>query len=124
MARILVADDEADVLEQLVDMLEYVGWQTGTAANGVEAVISALDESWDLVLMDIRMPKLDGINALRIIKHFHPNLPVVMFTGQAGQGDMLESARLGAFTCLTKPIDTDKLTQVIHQALSHSATLL
>ncbi len=124
MARILVVDDEADVLEQLADMLEYAGWQTGAAANGVEAVISALDESWDLVLMDIRMPKLDGINALRIIKHFQPELPVVMFTGQAGQGDMLESARLGAFTCLLKPIDSDKLTQVINQALSHSLTLL
>jgi DNA-binding NtrC family response regulator len=69
--------------------------------------------------MDIRMPRLDGINALRIIRRISPHLPVIMFTGQAGQGDMLESTRLGAFTCLVKPLAIDKFVQALEQALLH-----
>lgn len=69
--------------------------------------------------MDIRVPRLDGLNALRIIRRIAPRLPVVMFTGQAGQGDMLESTRLGAATSLLKPILIDKLETVLRYALSH-----
>ncbi len=118
MTRILVVDDEPDVVEHLADELEFAGWQTGSAYNGVEAVLKILDEEWSVVLMDIRMPKLDGINALKIIKRLKPDLPVVMFTGQAGQGDMFESTRLGAFTCLMKPASEKKLINVLNQALS------
>lgn len=117
MSRILVVDDEPDVVEYLVDDLELAGWQAGRAYDGVEAVLKVLDGGWDLVLMDIRMPKLDGINALRIIRRAAPDLPVVMFTGQAGRGDMAESTRLGAFTCLVKPITTDKLLNTLSQIL-------
>lgn len=66
--------------------------------------------------MDIRMPRLDGIGALRIIKRINPHLPVVTFTGQAGQGDMAESTRLGAYTCLLKPVKIEHLLQVIGTA--------
>ncbi len=120
MIRILVVDDEPDVVEYLSDLLENAGWQPVGAGNGVEAVLKVLDGACDIVLMDIRMPKLDGINALRIIKRINPALPVIMFTGQAGQGDMYESTRLGAFTCLMKPVTQEKLLQVTAQAMSYS----
>ncbi|HPH96537.1 MAG TPA: response regulator [Anaerolineaceae bacterium] len=116
--RILIVDDEPDVVEYLSARLSSKGFQTGGAADGVEAVIQVLRESWDVVLMDIRMPNLDGINALRIIRAARPNLPVVTFTGQAGQGDMAESVRLGAYTCLLKPVSMDKLLDTIKQATS------
>lgn len=76
-----------------------------------------LDGGFDALLMDIRMPRLDGLNALRIIRRVAPQLAVVMFTGQAGQGDMLESTRLGAATCLLKPIPIDKLESVLRHAV-------
>lgn len=117
MTRILIADDEPDVAESLADMLEDAGWHTSYVFNGVDAVISVLDNHWDLVLMDIRMPKLNGVNALQIIKHIKPDLPVIMFTGQAGQGDMAESTRIGAFTCLLKPVNNTKLLDTVQQAL-------
>jgi two-component system response regulator AtoC len=117
MKRILVVDDEPDVVEHLVEVLAHAGWQTGSAGDGVDAVISVLDNRWDLVLMDIRMPRLNGVDALRIMKRANPSLPVIMFTGQAGQGDMAESARLGAFTCLLKPVSTAKLLETVRQAL-------
>jgi CheY-like chemotaxis protein len=119
MTVILVVDDEPDVVEYLCDELEIAGYNTDKVYDGVEAVLRILDGGIDAVLMDIRMPKLDGINALRILRRVSPNLPVIMFTGQAGQGDMAASTRLGAFTCMLKPVITEKLLDVLKIVLSH-----
>lgn len=118
MTRILIIDDEPDLIEYVVDILEFAGWQVGSANNGVEGVLKVLDGDWNAVVMDVRMPKLDGINALRLIRRIAPDLPVLMLTGQAGQGDMYEATRLGAFTCLMKPISANKLLDVLRQALA------
>lgn len=115
MPRILVVDDERDVVENLIDELTFAGLQAEGAYDGVEAVLRVLDGGWDAVLMDLRMPKLDGVNALRIMRRAAPNLPVITFTGQAGQGDMHESARLGAVTCLLKPVNIDKLLELLQR---------
>lgn len=120
MTRILVVDDESDLVDYLAAELQFTGFQTDTANNGVEAVLKVLDHTPDIILMDVRMPKLDGINALKIIRRIAPELPVLMFTGQAGQGDMYEATRLGAFTCLLKPVAVEDLLSVIRQALTHT----
>ena len=117
MSHILIVDDEHDLAHFLSEELKDAGFTTGTAADGVEAVLQVIGGGLDAVLMDIRMPKLDGINALKIIRRIAPHLPVILFTGQAGQGDMLESARLGGFACLVKPLATDKLIRMLNQAL-------
>lgn len=117
MTRLLIVDDEVDLAHYLADELESAGYVARTAHDGVEAVLMVLDGGYDGVVMDFRMPKLDGINALRLIRRIAPRLPVIMFTGQAGQGDMLESNRLGAFTCLVKPIVIQKLIDTLRQAI-------
>lgn len=121
MIRILVVDDERDVVEYLARELQTIGWQTGAAYDGVEAAVKVIDGGWNAVLMDIRMPKLDGIGALRIIRRLVPQLPVILFTGQASQSDMIEGTRRGAFTCLLKPFPTDQLVRVIKQAVPRAA---
>lgn len=117
MPRILVVDDEIDLAEYLADELSANGFEAEKAFDGVEAVLRVIDGGLDAVLMDIRMPKLDGVNALRIIRRISPSLPVITFTGQAGQGDMAASTQLGAFTCLLKPILTEKLVETLKLAL-------
>lgn len=117
MPRILIVDDEQSQIDLLTTEMKLAGWGTGFAYNGVDAVLKVLDGGWDVVLMDIRMPKLDGIGALKIIRRVTPDLPVIMFTGQAGQGDMYETTRLGAYTCLLKPVDLDQLHRVLSEAL-------
>lgn len=117
MPRILIVDDEVDLAHCLAEELRDLGWETATAHNGVEAVLRVMEGGWQLVLMDFRMPKLDGINALQIIRRLSPALPVIMFTGQAGQGEMLDANRLGAFTCLAKPVDLEPLLKTLHSAL-------
>lgn len=124
MTRILIVDDERDVIEYLADVMDLGGWQTSSAANGVEAVLKVMDGGIDAVIMDIRMPKLDGVNALRIMKRIQPDLPVIMLTGQAGQGDMYESTRLGAFTCLMKPVEIDKLIETVRKMLAYKTVSL
>ncbi|MEI7988765.1 MAG: response regulator [Chloroflexota bacterium] len=114
MIRVLVVDDESDLAEYLADELKVEGFRAETAYDGVEAVIKLIDEKWDVALFDIRMPKLDGISALRIIKRIKPDMPIVMFTGQAGRGDIITSSELGAYACLLKPVSIDQLKKTIH----------
>lgn len=121
MAHILVVDDEQDVVDFFVDELEFAGYKTGRAGDGVEAVLKFIDGGWDAVLMDIRMPNLNGIDALRIMKRLNRNVPVILFTGQAGKGDMYEATRLGAYTCLLKPVSPEKLIYLLDQSLNINA---
>jgi len=118
MSRFLVVDDEPDLRSYIADELSDDGHQVDTAADGVEAVMRVIDGGIDAVVMDIRMPRLDGLNALRILRRLSPSLPVVMFTGQAGQGDMLETTRLGAITCLLKPVNIDRLKEILVQSVN------
>jgi len=120
MPRVLVVDDEQDQVDYLTMELQLSGWTTGYAMSGVDAVLKVLEGDWDVVLMDIKMPKLDGIGALKIIRRVAPDQPVVMVTGQAGQGDMYESTRLGAYTCLLKPVEPDHLNKVLIEAAARN----
>lgn len=104
MPKILIVDDEPDILEVIADELLSHGYQVDRALNGVDAVLQFLANRPDFVLMDIRMPRMSGIDALRIMKAIDSLIPVVTFTGQAGRGEMAESNRLGALTCLAKPL--------------------
>jgi CheY-like chemotaxis protein len=113
MKKILVVDDEKELAEIVAEQLSNTGYETGVAFDGVEAVLSVLDYHWDIVLMDIRMPKLDGINALRIIRKLAPDVAVITFTGQAGQTDMVEAIKLGAYNCLFKPIRLEEVLKAI-----------
>lgn len=113
MKRILVVDDEKELAEIVAEQLSHAGYQTGLAYDGVEAILSVLDNNWDIVIMDIRMPKLDGINALRIMRKIAPEVAVIIFSGQAGKTDIAESVRLGAYSCLAKPIIIDDLIRSI-----------
>jgi len=117
MQRILIVDDEKDLATLLADELTEENYEVDTAGNGVEAVLRVFDFDWDVLLMDIRMPNLDGINALKIIRHIKPNLPVIMFTGQAARCEIAETTRLGAAACLMKPVQRDHLLQALRQVI-------
>jgi two-component system, OmpR family, response regulator len=90
MTRILIVDDDADLVDYLTGVMKRSGWEAGIAYDGVEAVLKVMDGGWDAVLMDIRMPTLDGLHAFSIMLQCNRHLPVVLFTGQAGQGEYSE----------------------------------
>jgi DNA-binding NtrC family response regulator len=117
MARILIVDREPESAETLAAALEAGGWQTGVVHDGMDAVIQVIEQHWDTVLMDLQMPKLNGLSALCIMRSMKPELPVLMMTNEIGQDDTYEAARLGAFSILQKPVDVDKLVDILRQVM-------
>ena len=110
---ILVADDDDDVREVLAEALEGPGRQLLQAKNGVEAVRWATSAPVDLIVLDLLMPEMDGVEAYRRIHAARPELPVVIVTGHAESDLMLKVLEIGPFTVLQKPLDIQKFRKVI-----------
>jgi excisionase family DNA binding protein len=110
---ILVADDDDDVREVLAEALEGPGRRLLKAKNGVEAVQWATGAPVDLVVLDLLMPEMDGVEAYRRIHAARPELPVVIVTGHAESDLMLKVLEIGPFTVLQKPLDIQKFRKVI-----------
>ncbi|NMC71835.1 MAG: sigma-54-dependent Fis family transcriptional regulator [Myxococcales bacterium] len=113
---VLIADDDAAHRRMLGAALESSGWACRYAADGEEAV-RATDGPLDLVLLDVRMPRLDGIGALRRIHERRPDLPVVVVTAHGDVRVAVEAMKLGARDFLEKPIDIDELRSVVADIL-------
>jgi two-component system OmpR family response regulator len=107
--RILLVEDDKNFGYVLKGELADPGYEIDLAQDGVEAVMKFVDGNYDFVLLDIKMPKLDGINALRIIKKLNPGVPAITYSGNAGSGEMAESVKAGAIRCLTKPFEISQL---------------
>lgn len=112
---ILIAEDDRNFGMVLKNELREEGFLIDLAADGVEAVLRCIDGAYDFLVFDIKMPRLDGINALRIIRRLHPGIPAVTISGNAGSGEMVESVRAGAVRCLTKPFEIAQLKQEIRK---------
>jgi CheY-like chemotaxis protein len=115
MLNILLAEDDRNFGRVLKSELEDDGYAVDLVGDGVEAVLNFIerDNAYDFLLMDIKMPKLDGINALRIIKRLNRDVPAITISGNAGSGEMAESVRAGAIRCLTKPFEISQLKDEI-----------
>jgi len=119
--RILIAEDDKNFGSVLRDTLEEEGHKVDLVGDGVEAVLKHIEEGYDFLVFDIKMPKLDGINALKILKRLSPKTPAITISGNAGSGEMAESVRAGAVRCLTKPFEMSQLTDEMKRyAARHS----
>jgi CheY-like chemotaxis protein len=115
---ILIAEDDRNFGKILKTELQEEGYTIELVNDGVEAVLRCIDEKYDFLIFDIKMPKLDGINALRIIKRMNPRIPAVTISGNAGSGEMAESVKVGAIRCLTKPFEIAQLKQEIKKQVA------
>lgn len=113
--RILLVEDDKNFGYVLKGELADTGYEIDLAQDGVEGVIKFIDGNYDFVLLDIKMPKLDGINALRIIKKLNPRVPAITYSGNAGSGEMAESVKAGAIRCLTKPFEISQLKEELRK---------
>lgn len=122
--KILLAEDEKNVGIVLKTELQQDGNTVDMVNDGVEAVLNFIGRpDYDFVILDIKMPRLDGINALRIIKKLDPDVPAITISGNAGSGEMLESLRAGAIRCLTKPFEIAQLKDEMQKyAARHNRT--
>jgi len=116
--RILVVDDEAALRTVLSSELHTEGYLVSTASDGDEAIDLLQSHSYDLILLDIKMPRVDGFQVLRFVKEKLPHIKVIMLTGFADLKNAIESKKLGAEDFISKPYDLIDLLATIERVLA------
>jgi CheY-like chemotaxis protein len=117
MMRILLADDDLKFATVLKNELEQNNYVVDHVNNGVDVVLHCLANRYDLACLDLVMPRLNGIDALKIIKRINPNIAVITISGNAGRKEMEESLKCGAVKCLSKPFKVSDLKQDIENCI-------
>jgi CheY-like chemotaxis protein len=116
---ILLAEDDKNFGLILKGELEEECHRVDLVPNGVEAVLNFLGNSYDFVLLDLRMPRLGGTDALKIIKNINPHVPAIVFSGNAGSSEMEETLQCGAIKCISKPFSIGQLKDEIRDYFSN-----
>lgn len=114
---ILIVDDQVGVRYLLEILINEMGYKTNTAENGLEAVENVRKQKPDLIFMDIRMPVMDGLEALGKIKMMAPHTEVVMMTANNTDDIVYRALEKGAMKCMAKPFDVEDIRQVIDEFL-------
>lgn len=113
---VLVVDDDRDIVDTLCDIFELRGWRTLRAYDGEDAVRQATENHVDWIVMDVRMPRLSGVEALQAIREKLPNVHVVLMTAFATNDLASRAERAGAARVLYKPFEPATLFAVIESA--------
>jgi two-component system nitrogen regulation response regulator NtrX len=119
--RILVIDDEGGIRDALRQVLEYEGWQVRTAASGGEGITICNEFHPHVVLLDVKMAGLDGLETLTRLRDLDPPATVVMISGHGTIATAVAATQRGAFDFLEKPLDTDRLLVTLRNSLQQSA---
>jgi two-component system, NtrC family, nitrogen regulation response regulator NtrX len=124
MKSILVVDDDRAIRDSLRMILQYAKYDPHFAEDGASALTQVTSQQFDLVLLDIKMAGMDGLEVLRKLKETDQDLPVVMISGHGTIETAVDATRMGAFDFLQKPLDKDKLLIVIRNALDRKQLVL
>jgi DNA-binding NtrC family response regulator len=117
MAKIVIIDDEIDICMLLRKILSEEGYVIKAETDPVKALAIVEEENPDCVLLDIKMPKMSGVEVLSAIKDLNRNTPVIMITGYGTLENAMESMKLGAYDYITKPFDIDYIKNMVTHAL-------
>lgn len=117
MHKVLVVDDDKVLQSSVKQALEFHHFFVNTADNGRDALNKVTTDKYDLVVMDVNMPEMDGIEALEQIKKHDPSMTVLILTAYSNVGDAVKAVKLGAYNYLEKPISSDNLVALIKRAL-------
>ena len=115
-AKVLLVDDEEDFLKTLAERLETRGLKVTTASNGESALAFVEGQEYDLIVLDLAMPGLDGLETLKRIKARQPDAEIIMLSGQGSIKTSIEAMKLGACDFLQKPVDITALLEKISEA--------
>lgn len=118
MEHTLVVDDEKNVTELLKLQLEEVGFDVDTANDGAEAINKIQARHYDLILLDLRMPRINGIEVLKFAKENQPDSQVLILTGYGDIKTAVDAIKMGAFDFISKPYNFDELMVSINNALA------
>jgi DNA-binding NtrC family response regulator len=122
--KVLLVDDEEEFVETLAERMRTRGMDVSTSNSGASALQLVDDEDFDVVVLDLKMPGIDGLDALKRIKRRRPNMQVVLLTGYATLEKGVEAIKEGALEFLEKPVDLASLTEAIHKARATKMVLV
>ncbi|WP_136417899.1 sigma-54 dependent transcriptional regulator [Herbaspirillum sp. ST 5-3] len=122
-ARILIVDDEEIVVQSCLRILGNERYEVESVANGWDALRKIDENNYDVIVLDIMMPKIDGLEVLQHVKERHPDVDVIMMTGLSQIQTAVRAMKLGAFDYLSKPFDPDELKMVVDRALERRRLL-
>jgi DNA-binding NtrC family response regulator len=114
--KLLIVDDETRFLDAIAQRLAKRGFDVRTASNGPDAIALARDEKFDIALLDLKMPGMDGSQVLRALKDDHEFLETIVLTGHGSLESAVELTKLGAFSYLPKPYELEKLIETLKDA--------
>ena len=114
--RVLVVDDEAMLADLLSQALRHEGWETATATDGLDALAKAASFHPDVVILDVQMPRMDGLETLERLRARDPELPVLFLTARDAVADRVQGLRAGADDYVTKPFDLDEVAARVEAA--------
>lgn len=112
---ILLVDDRIEEIETIKEILEHRGYKVSIARNGQEAIKRVEEDGYNIAMIDIKMPVINGVETLRKIKEIKPHLPVIMITGYTIEELIKEALKINAYTCLYKPLDLKEVMCVINE---------
>jgi two-component system, NtrC family, nitrogen regulation response regulator NtrX len=118
--KILIVDDEKSIRKTLREILEYEKYEVEEAGDGLECLAKVKGGKIDVIILDIKMPKLDGTETLERLQLLAPDIPVVMISGHATIDTAVEAVKKGAFDFISKPPDLNRLLITLRNALDHS----
>jgi two-component system, NtrC family, nitrogen regulation response regulator NtrX len=121
MSTILIVDDEKAIRKTLSEILSYEGYKIDDAENGEDALRKLKEKNYDVVLCDIKMPKVDGIEFLERSKEINPDVPIIMISGHGTIETAVEAVKKGAFDYVAKPPDLNRLLITIRNALDRQS---
>lgn len=122
--KVLLVDDEEDFLDALSERMRNRGMQVTTRKSAPDAIQSTEADDYDVVVLDLLMPGMDGIQALKVLKGKRPDLQVILLTGHATVQKGIEAMKLGAMDLLEKPADINELTEKIQKARARKMILV
>ena len=120
MADILIIDDEKAIRKTLMEILSFEGYKVDEASDGEEGLKKFKEKSYDLVLCDIKMPKLDGIEFLQKAGESNPDIPIIMISGHGNIETAVDAVKKGAYDYISKPPDLNRLLITIRNAMDKS----
>jgi len=116
--RIIIIEDDRDILDSLKEIIKSDGYEVDTASNGEEGIKKCRANSFDLALLDIKLPGMDGTEVLEILHKEFPDMVKIMITGYPSLENAVASLKKGADAYLMKPVNPSRLLEVIDKKLS------
>ena len=122
--KVLIIDDEPEFTEALAERMKNRGMDVSTSSSAIEGLKNVEEKSFDVVVLDLQMPEMDGIETLKALKKKKPELQVILLTGHATVEKGIEAMKLGAMDLLEKPADLATLTEKIKKAQAKKIILV